>query len=279
MGFALTVHSHKGGTGKTSIVANLAALFAKKTYDTCLVDYDFRAPSQHVLFRSEPEHWINDYLDGGCGFEECLVDLTDRYGTKGKLVVAFSNPDPQAILEMMTKDKAWQSMALRRIMEARDTLFNDLNFDVLIFDTSPGIHSSAVDAIAVSDAVILVVRNDSIDLAGARFMVKAIYQALGKKTSMIINKVVSEKIAECGIDRKIDRSEELDLTKSLGFDYPVSAVIPCYCELMLDGGRTIQALHNPNHPFVEKLTAVAQQYEHSELRARGQPRSDGNEAR
>ena len=266
MGFALTVHSHKGGTGKTSIVANLAAIYAKKGYDTCLVDYDFRAPSQHILFDSKPTHWINDYLDGECGFEECLVDLTNRYRTKGKLVPAFSNPDPQAILDMMTRDKARQSKDLKRIMEARDTLFNDLGFEVLIFDTSPGIHFSAIDAVAVSDAVILVMRNDSIDLSGVRLMVKAIYQALGKKTSLILNKVISEKIAECGMNRKIDRVEELELTKSLGFDYPISAVIPCYCELMLDGGRSIQAFHNPSHPFAEKLAAVAQQYERPKLR-------------
>ena len=267
MGFALTVHSHKGGTGKTSIVANLAAIYAKKGYDTCLVDYDFRAPSQHILFESEPAHWINDYLNGECSLEQCLVDLTDRYRTKGKLVLAFSDPNPQAILDMMTMDKAGQSKALKRIMEARDTLFNDLGFEVLIFDTSPGIHSSAIDAVAVSDAVILVMRNDRTDLSGVRLMVKAIYQALGKKTSLIINKVISEKIAECGMNRKIDRVEEHELTKSLGFDYPISAVIPCYCELMLEGGRSIQAFHNPNHPFVEKLTAVAQRYGHPELRA------------
>jgi len=267
LGFALTVHSHKGGTGKTSIVANLAAIYAKKGYNTCLVDYDFKAPSQHIVFESEPKRWINNYLDNECRFEECQVDLTDRYRTKGKLVLAFSNPDPQAILEMMTKDKAWQSKALRRIMEARDTLFDDLGFKVLIFDTSPGIHFSAIDAVAVSDAVILVLRNDNIDLSGVRLMVKAIYQALGKKTSLILNKVISEKIAECGMNRKVDRVEELALTKSLGFDYPISAVIPCYCELMLDGGRSIQAFQNPSHPFVEKLTAVAQRYERPELHA------------
>jgi len=270
LGFALTVHSHKGGTGKTSIAANLAAIFAKKGYDTFLVDYDFRAPSQYVVFESRPKHWVNDFLDGRCGLEECQVEVTQRYQTKGRLVLAFSNPEPAAILEMMTRDKAWQSKALRRIIEGKDVLFDDLKFRVLIFDTSPGIHFSAIDAVAVSDAVILVLTNDTVDLSGISSMIKAIYQALGKKTSMLLNKVISEKIAECGVNTKVDRVEELELIKSLGFDYPVAAVIPCYCELMFEGGRTIQTFRNPTHPFVEKLTAVAEQYE---LAGLGLPKS------
>jgi MinD-like ATPase involved in chromosome partitioning or flagellar assembly len=46
----ITVHSYKGGTGKTLFSVNLAISLAKRGRKVCLLDLDFRAPSLNAIF-------------------------------------------------------------------------------------------------------------------------------------------------------------------------------------------------------------------------------------
>jgi MinD-like ATPase involved in chromosome partitioning or flagellar assembly len=46
----IAFHSYKGGTGKTTIAANFAAMLAKKVYRVFLMDLDVYAPSLHTYF-------------------------------------------------------------------------------------------------------------------------------------------------------------------------------------------------------------------------------------
>src|SRR5919108_2390998 len=72
----IAFHSYKGGTGKTTIAANLAALLAKKGYRVFLLDLDVYAPSLQAYFDTEPKKWINDFLDGNAEIKDVMVDLT-----------------------------------------------------------------------------------------------------------------------------------------------------------------------------------------------------------
>ena len=65
----MSIHSYRGGTGKTLLATNLAATYARKE-KVLLLDYDLRAPSLHSLFDDQPDWWINDYLNGDCEIEE-----------------------------------------------------------------------------------------------------------------------------------------------------------------------------------------------------------------
>src|SRR6266704_5963326 len=75
MGTAIAVHSYKGGTGKTLISANLAVLLSKMGKKVCLLDYDFRGPSLHILLKTRPKRWLNDYLKGNCTVDEVLTEF------------------------------------------------------------------------------------------------------------------------------------------------------------------------------------------------------------
>src|ERR671933_840260 len=76
MASCIAFHSYKGGTGKTTIAANLAALLAKKGYRVFLLDLDVYAPSLHSYFDKNPRKWINDFLNGSADVEDIIVDLT-----------------------------------------------------------------------------------------------------------------------------------------------------------------------------------------------------------
>ncbi len=246
---AISLHSYKGGTGKTSIAANLAAIYARLGHKVCLLDYDFRAPSLSVLFKPNPRFWLNDYLNGRCEVEEALVDVGKGLGLRGAIFAGFADPSTKAIRDMMTKDRAWEMGALHRTLSAKRAVQRALGADYLIFDTSPGIHYSSVNALASSDAIALVMKGDDFDIEGTKEMVQGIYEVLGRKAGIIMNKIPMGLIGEGeeGFAKGIEDALRI----------PVLGVIRCYCELMAMGGRSIYALDRPDHPFSKALEGLS----------------------
>jgi len=145
MGKIIAVHSYKGGTGKTSLSVNLAAIYARRGKKVCLMDLDFRAPSLHVLFKGyKAQYWLNDYLNGVCEIDKVLIDASRDHGNGGKLMVGLANPSTEAIREMTAKDRKWEMKALGRLLSLRSSILNDGDFDYLLFDTSPGLQYSSI---------------------------------------------------------------------------------------------------------------------------------------
>lgn len=256
----MAIHSHKGGSGKTLIATNIASLLARSEKNVCLLDYDFRAPSQQVLFKHKPTLWLNDFLEGRCEIGDAVVDFSSKLHTGGKLLVGFANWNSDAILDMMTKDRAWQSRALARIMKAKEELYNSFGIDYVFFDTSPGMHFSSVDAVASSDLAILVMRPDRLDSEGTKTLITAIYRVLEKKTFILVNKYVSRLICS-DPEASMLPLDEKSIAEKLDLNLPMIGAIPCYCDLMLTGGETIHAIDKANHPFVSKLRLVASKIE------------------
>ena len=115
----LSIHSSRGGTGKTVIATNLAAIYAIKGLNVALLDLDFRAPSLVDVFskgiREPVRHWLNDFLDGRCKAEQALTDVSKAYGLKGKLLLGLANPAIEAIRNTMEKSRAWEVTAVKKL--------------------------------------------------------------------------------------------------------------------------------------------------------------------
>jgi septum site-determining protein MinD len=218
LGKSFAVHSYKGGTGKSCITASLAAQLALQNKNVCLFDYDLRGPSLHALFTNNtPKYWLNDYLDGICQLSEVTKDISSIAGTKGKFLITLADPSPKRIQEMLTKDRRWEQNALQYTMKAKEELFSKNNIDYIFFDTSPGLQYSSINAIAVSDAIILLTKIDAFDFAGTTRMIPEIYQLLDKKVGVIINNVVS------GIEKYVEKTIK-------GVNLPILGKIPCYAD-------------------------------------------------
>jgi septum site-determining protein MinD len=79
MGKIIAAHSFRGGTGKSSIVANTAACLACKGKRVCIIDTDIQSPGVHVFFGLQPEdikHSLNEYLWGKCNIEDAAMAIT-----------------------------------------------------------------------------------------------------------------------------------------------------------------------------------------------------------
>jgi septum site-determining protein MinD len=251
MGKIIAVHSYKGGTGKTLLSVNLAATFAKRGRKVCLFDLDFRAPSLATLLKVEKsDHWLNDYLNGTCDIDKVLIDLSDKVGNNGKLFVALANPATEAIRDMSAKDRKWEMRALGRLLALRDSLLSDMGFDYLLFDTSPGLQYSSINAIVSADLVIVATTFDRSDVDGTRRMLRELYDLFEKKTEIVLNKV---------LDAAKSRKQEVqEQTKDI-YQVPLLGVIPCYCDVLRAEGGIVFAREKPDHPFTKLLDEMAEE--------------------
>ena len=254
MGKSLAFHSYKGGTGKTSLVINLGALYAKQGANVCLLDYDFRAPSLNVLFKAKPAFWLNDYLEEKCGIVDTLVDESDRLNLRGKLWVGYANPSLEALTDIMSKDRKWEVKALTKTLAGKKEILEQKKVDYLIFDTSPGAQYSSINALAGVDLVPLVMKADEFDLEGTKELSKGVYQALGKKSGIILNKIPVEQMAAGGGKEKFGKQIESDM------GLPLVGMIPCMCELMAYGGKIIYSIEKPDHTFSKAVSEIAETF-------------------
>lgn len=248
----ISIHSSRGGTGKSLISSNIAAIMASKGRNVALLDFDFRAPSLLTIFKakSNVSKWLNDYLDGKAKLEEVMVDLTDKYGTSGNLHLGFANPDMEAMREIARKDRKWQMRALKRVMAIKQELSAKLGVDLIIADTSPGVQYSSVNAVVSADISVIVSSLDLLDIEGAERMVQDLYEPFEKKTYMLVNKAKPHMFVS---ESKKALIEEV---KS-HFTQPLVAIIPCYCDILLAPRVSLFVLDNPEHPFTWALREVA----------------------
>lgn len=260
MGKIIAIHSYKGGTGKTLLSINLAAMYAKRGESVCLLDLDFRAPSLHAAFNplhsNSTEYWLNDYLNGACEIKKVLIDLNRTYIGKGRFLVGLANPTTEAIREMSAKDRKWEMKALGRLLSFKTSLLNDMELDYVILDTSPGLQYSSINGIVSADVVLVVTSIDASDIEGTRRMIHELYELFDKKTGLIMNKVPIEMLSS--------KTERRNLSRKLvnAYDLPLLEIIPCFCDILRAGGTYIFAMEKPDHPFIKTLGNIATKVKH-----------------
>jgi septum site-determining protein MinD len=254
----IAVHSYKGGTGKTLLSVNLAATFVKRGKRVCLFDLDFRAPSLFSILKVENAPcWLNDYLNGTCEIGKVLIDLSSTTPGKGQFFVGLANPSTEAIRDMSAKDRKWEMRALGRLLALRNTLLNDKEFDYIIFDTSPGLQYSSINAIVTADFVVVATTADRSDVDGTRRMLRELYSLFEKKTGLVINKVLDT--------ASPSRKEEMDGRIKSVYQVPMLGVVPCFCEILRAEGNFIFVRDKPDHPFTKILDDMAKKIEANEV--------------
>ncbi len=255
----IAVHSYKGGTGKTLLSVNLAATFAKKGKKVCIFDLDFRAPSLFSILKAEnTEVWFNDYLNStGSDINKVLVDLSSRISGEGKLFASLANPATEAIRDMSAKDRKWEMRALGRLLSLRETLLKEQKFDYLLFDTSPGLQYSSINAIVTADLVVVATTSDRSDVDGTKRMLTELYNLFEKKTGLVLNKVIDPSANA----KKTEISNRIKAT----YQVPMLGLVPCFCEILRAEGNLIFVQDKPDHPFTKILAEIARKIDANEV--------------
>ena len=258
----IAVHSYKGGTGKTLLSVNLAAAFAKFGLKVAVFDLDFRAPSLFAILKAEnPEYYVNDYLNDSCDAKQVLVDLSSRIAGNGKFYAGLANPATEAIRDMSSKDRKWEMRALGKLLALKKTLLEDQKFDYLIFDTSPGLQYSSINAIVAADFVVVATTGDRSDVDGTKRMLQELYNLFDKKTGLVLNKVLD-------LSATAKKAEMGNKIKTV-YRVPMLGIVPCFCEILRAEGNLIFVEDKPDHPFTKIIAEMARKIENNEV-------NDGN---
>lgn len=140
----VAIASGKGGVGKSTITANLAAGMALRGYKVGLVDADIYGPSMPLMFDVEQERPQVQQVDG-----KNKILPVENYGVKMLSIGFFADPS-QAI--------AWRGPMASK---ALDQLFNDAEWgelDVMFVDLPPGtgdIHLTLIQSVPLSGGIVI----------------------------------------------------------------------------------------------------------------------------
>ena len=246
MSLIISVHSFRGGTGKSNTTASLAALLAQDGRRVGVIDTDIQSPGIHVLFgldEEEMKYALNDYLWGDCTIEQAAVDVTERLGPsiKGRIFLIPSSLKAGEIARVLREG---YDMGL--LSDGFQELVTGLSLDVLLIDTHPGLNEETLLSIAISDALALIMRPDSQDYQGTGVTVD-VAQKLGVPRLLLVVNKVPAAFSEADVLKRVQET----------YNCEVGAVLPHSDEMMTLASSDIFALRFPDHLVTKRLRALA----------------------
>lgn len=242
----VSVHSFRGGTGKSNTTANLASLLAMQGKRVGVVDTDIASPGIHVLFNFDEAdlvHSLNDYLWGKCSIKETAHDVTGHVGAevKGQIFLIPSSIKAGEIARILR-----EGYDVGLLNDGFRELVKELKLDFLLIDTHPGLNEETLLSLAISDVLILLMRPDQQDYQGTIVTVDVARKLDVPKMLLIVNKVPTA----FDFDEVRERVTQT-------YNVPVGAVIPHSDEMMVLASSGIFSLKYPDNPVSQSLRAVA----------------------
>jgi septum site-determining protein MinD len=247
-GRIVSIHSYRGGTGKSNISANLAYLAARAGKRVAVVDSDLQAPGVHLLFGFDTErmpYTLSDFFFNRCGLAEAaynLKGLAELENIDGSIFLLPSRMTVDAIMQVVA-----EGYDVGKLDEQLNKLVDELKLDLLLIDTHPGFNEETLLTIAISDTLIIVLRPDKQDYHGTAVLVEVAGRMAVPHVHMLANKVVGQ----------VDRQDIVQKIKQ-GYGYDVIGILPFAEEMARLGSDGVFAARYPTHPLSKELQVIAQ---------------------
>lgn len=243
----VSVHSFRGGTGKSNTTANLAAILAQQGNRVGVVDTDVNSPGIHVLFgldENDMAHSLNDYLWGKCAIKDTAMDVTPnlKANISGKVFLIPSSIKAGEIARILR-----EGYDVGLLNDGFQDLVEDLKLDYLLIDTHPGINEETLLSIAISDVLVLIMRPDNQDYQGTSVTVDVARKLGVPSMYLVINKA--------------PEAWDFNSMKALveeKYNCDVATILPHSDEMMMLASSGIFTLQYPEHPISIKYKQLAQ---------------------
>lgn len=210
----ISIHSYRGGTGKSNTTANLAALLATQGQRVGVIDTDIQSPGIHILFgvnEKDITYTLNDYLWGKCEIGQAAIDLTSRLEApvSGQVFLVPSSIKAGDIAKILR-----EGYDVDRLRDGFRMLVTRLRLDFLLVDTHPGLNEETLLSIAVSNALIIILRPDQQDYQGTKVTV-AVARKLGVPALWLIVNRVPARFDLSAVTERVKETYKADVLATL----------------------------------------------------------------
>jgi len=246
----VSIHSYRGGTGKSNSTANLATAVASYGYRVGIVDTDIQSPGIHVLFGFGEESLspcLNDYLWGRCEIADAAHDVTsalkERRNENSKIYLVPSSVKAGEIARVLR-----EGYDVGLLNDGFQDLIDALDLDYLFIDTHPGLNEETLLSITISDVLVLVLRPDQQDFQGTAVTVDVARRLEVPKLLMVVNKAPT-----------VFDFDQLKKKVESTYNATVAGVLPHSDEMMILASNGIFTMTYPQHELTQIVEAIAQQ--------------------
>lgn len=245
----VSIHSFRGGTGKSNISANVAAQIAKDGNRVGVVDTDINSPGIHVLFGMDEEEMtrsLNDYLWDKCAIEEAAYPVGARIGKgevfpmNGEIFLVPSSIRAGDITRVLR-----EGYDVGLLNDGFEALIDKLHLDYLIIDTHPGLNEETLLSVAISDVLIIILRPDQQDFQGTAVTVDVARKLEVPNLFLVINKALTS-YDFAALKKQVEAT----------YNSQVAAILPLSEDVARLQSSDIFSLRYPDHPFSQSIRNI-----------------------
>jgi septum site-determining protein MinD len=254
MAQVISIHSFRGGTGKSNLTANIAVAVASQGKRVAIVDTDIQSPGIHVLFGLDEEEFtyaLNDYLWGKCTPKETAYDVTSHVKTADGAIADISG----TVYLVPSSLKAGEIARVLRegydvglLNDGFHDLIDQLQLDYLFIDTHPGLNEETLLSIAISDRMVIILRPDRQDFLGTAVTLEVAQKLDVPDIMLLVNKAPS-----------VYPRESLAQQVQEQYGVRVGGLFQENDEMLQLASSGIFWVQYPDHPFSHEVYNVARQ--------------------
>ena len=254
MSLIVSIHSFRGGTGKSNITASLAAQAAMAGKRVGVIDTDINSPGIHVPFGLDEQKMgrtLNEFLRSECEIEDVAFPVGEHVGEEpgrqklaGKALWLVPSSINSAEITQVLRD----GYDIGKLNEGMQGLLKKFKLDYLFIDTHPGLNEETLLSIAVTDILLVVLRPDQQDFQGTAVTVDVSQGLDVPELYLVINKALTNRYDPMQIRQQAEQI----------YDVPVVGVLPLSEDMVDLGSRDIFSLRDPGHPWSKELRNIAQ---------------------
>ena len=247
----VSVHSYRGGTGKSNLTANLACQVVLQGKRAAVIDTDIQSPGLHVLFGMNEQTTgltLNDYLYGRCRIEQAAHDVTATLDLAvsqqgGRLYLVPSSIKAGEITRVLR-----EGYEVNLLTDGFRQLIKTYRLDYLFIDTHPGLNEETLLSLLLSDLLVLILRPDQQDFQGTAVTVEVARKLKVKRLLLVVNKALP------ALDTVSLRQQV-----PAAYEAPVAGVLPISNEMIAFGSAGLFSLAYPDHPYSQGVREIATQ--------------------
>jgi MinD-like ATPase involved in chromosome partitioning or flagellar assembly len=188
---------------------------------------------------------LNDYLWGRCEIQQAAYDVTPALGVDipGRIYLTPSSIKAGEIARILR-----EGYDVGLLNDGFRSLIENLDLDLLLIDTHPGLNEETLLSIAISDALVIILRPDQQDYLGTGVTVEVARKLEVPRMLLVVNK-----------NPDVFDPQEVKNRVEAAYGCEVVAVLPHSDEMMVLGSSSIFSLRYPDHPMTVALRQVAAQ--------------------